>query len=148
MAQISKGIKIGYAVAVAPRTVAPTYTYVPELTGIPALGSAPTTHQTTTLDNISHVYIKGLSDIGGNLEFPCMFTKPIIDVVDTAVLAEDGGAVHEWAVEFPAPLLRRAYFNGEASIVYNDSADVDAPLVGTLALTPSTDILWEDIVVE
>lgn len=146
MAQISKGIKIGYAVALATRTLPLVYTYIPELTGIPSLGSAPSTHQVTTLDNASHVYIKGLADIGGNLEFPCMFTKEIIDIVDTAVLAEASGEAHEWAVEFPAPLAKRAYFTGEASLVYNDSADIDAPLVGTLALTPSSDILWEDVV--
>ncbi len=145
MAQISKGIKLGYAVATSPRTQAPVYTYIPDLTGIPALGGAPATHQTTTLENTSHTYIKGLPDSGGNLDFPCIFTSAVIDAVDTALQAEDGGTIHEWAVEFPAPLKKRAYFNGEVAIVYNESTDVDAPVTGTVSLIPNSEILWEDI---
>ena len=145
MAQISKGIKLGYAEAVSPRVAPPTYTYIPDLTGIPALGGAPATHQVTDLDNTSHVYIKGLPDVGGNLDFPCIFTDEIITAVDTALGLEESGTIHEWAVEFPAPVSRRAYFNGECSTVFNESVDVDAPITGTLSLVPNTEIKWEDI---
>jgi hypothetical protein len=145
MGQISLGIKLGYAVAtVAPNRPA-SYTYIPDITGIPALGAAPATHQITDLDNTSHVYIKGLMDIGGNLDFPTIFTPEVIDVVDTAITAEEGGTIHEWCVEFPAPLSKRAYFNGEASHVFNESVDVDAPVTGTLSLIPNSEIKWEDI---
>jgi len=146
MGQISLGIKLGYAVAVTPRTVAPTYGYIPDITGIPALGASPATHQITDLDNTSHVYIKGLVDVGGNLDFPVIFTPDVIDAVDNAITAEEGGATHEWCVEFPAPLSVRAYFNGEASHVFNESVDVDAPITGTLSLIPNSEITWEDVV--
>lgn len=145
MAQISLGIKLGYAVATEAPTRPSSYTYIPDITGIPALGAAPSTHQVTDLDNTAHVYIKGLPDVGGNLDFPCIFTSEVIDAVDTAITAEDGGATHEWAVEFPAPLSKRAYFNGQASMVFNESVDVDAPVTGTLSLIPNTEIEWEDI---
>jgi hypothetical protein len=145
MAQISQGIKLGYAVA----TVAParpvSYTYIPDITGIPALGASPSTHQVTDLDNTSHVYIKGLADVGGNLDFPCIFTSEVIDAVDTAITAEEGGTEHEWCVDFPAPLSKRAYFQGEASMVFNESVDVDAPITGTVSLVPNSEIEWEDI---
>ena len=67
MAQISQGIKLGYAVATEAPARPGSYTYIPDITGIPALGASPSTHQVTDLDNTSHVYIKGLADIGGNL---------------------------------------------------------------------------------
>ena len=145
MAQISQGIKLGYAVATEALSRPESYTYIPDITGIPSLGASPSTHQVTNLDNTSHVYIKGLADIGGNLDFPCIFTSEVIDAVDTAITAEESGAIHEWAVEFPAPLSKRAYFQGEASMVFNESVDVDAPITGTVSLVPNSEIEWEDI---
>lgn len=144
MAQISKGIKLGYAVAVDPRNNAPTYTYVPNITGIPALGATPSTHQVTDLDDSMHKYIKGLVDIGGTLEFPCIFTTEVFEEIDDAISLEASGDV-EWCVEFPAPLSKRAYFNGEASPVFNESVDVDAPVTGTVSIIPTSAIEWEDI---
>ena len=108
MGQISKGIKLGYAVATTAPARPASYTYIPDITGIPALGAAPATHQITDLDNTMHVYIKGLVDLGGNLDFPVIFTPEVIDAIDTAINAEVGGAIHEWCVEFPAPLSTRA----------------------------------------
>ena len=147
MAQISQGIKLGYgAMTGAELSVRPeSYTYIPDITGIPALGASPSTHQVTDLDNTAHVYIKGLPDVGGNLDFPCIFTSAVIDAVDTAITAEESGSLHEWAVEFPAPLSKRAYFLGEASVVFNESVDVDAPITGTLSIVPNSEIEWEDI---
>ena len=145
MAQISVGIKLGYAVITAlGERPAGAYTYIPDITGVPALGASPSTHDVTDLDNTSKVYIKGLVDAGGNLDFPCIFTSEVIDGVDTAITAE-ASAIHEWCVEFPAPLSKRAYFAGEASHVFNESVDVDAPVTGTISLIPNSEILWEDI---
>jgi uncharacterized repeat protein (TIGR02543 family) len=90
-----------------------------------------------------HRYIKGLADVGGNLDFPCIFTDDITDVVDAAILAQDSYVV-EWCVEFPYPLGKRMYFTGEASEVYNESVDVDAPVTGSLSLVPTSEIATED----
>lgn len=139
MAQISKGVRLGYG-QMSGESRPSTRTYLPDLTGIPALGSAPSTHDVTTLDDTMHVYIKGLTDVGGSMEFPALFTPAIIDAVDTAL-----GLANplEWCVEFPHPLGKRAYFIGEASKVFNESVDVDAPITGTLAIVPKTEIQWE-----
>lgn len=139
MAQISKGVRLGYGQMNGVNRPS-TRTYLPDLTGIPALGSAPSTHDVTTLDDNMHVYIKGLTDVGGSMEFPALFTPAIIDAVDTALGLT---TALEWCVEFPHPLGKRAYFIGEASKVYNESVDVDAPLTGTLAIVPKTEIQWE-----
>lgn len=146
MAQLSKGIKIGYRQMTDIDTRGNgTYTYLPDITGIPALGGAPATHQTTDLEDNAHTYIAGLPDSGGNLDFPCNFTAGIIDAVDTAISLQNQGKYLEWAVEFPAPLLKRYYFRGEASVVYNESVDVDAPVTGTVSLVPNTVVENEDI---
>lgn len=147
MAQISLGIKLGYATisAIGERPTG-DYTYIEDITGIPALGAAPATHQVTTLEDAAHVYIKGLVDVGGNLDFPCVFTPAVIDAIDTAITAEEAGTIHEWCVEFPAPLSKRFYFAGQASQVFNESVDVDAPVLGTISLIPNSEILSEDIV--
>lgn len=141
MAQLSKGIRVGYGVK-SGETRPTSYTFIPELTGIPALGASPSTHQRTTLMDSMHRYMKGLIDVGGSLDFPCIFTDEIIDEVDTAVGLQDTNVL-EWAVEFPMPLGRRAYFTGEASSVYNESIDVDAPVTGSLSVVPSSEIAWE-----
>lgn len=140
MAQISKGIRLGYMVS---GTSPKAYTFLPDLTGIPALGATPSTHQRTTLNDSMHRYIKGLVDVGGNLDFPCIFTDDIIDAVDTAITAQGSGTL-EWAVEFPLPLGKRMYFTGEVSKVFNESVDVDAPITGTVSIVPSGSILMED----
>lgn len=139
MAQISKGVRLGYG-QMSGVTRPSSRTYLPDLTGIPALGSAPSTHDVTTLDDTMHVYIKGLVDVGGSMEFPALFTPAIIDAVDTAMALSNP---LEWCVEFPYPLGKRAYFIGDASKVYNESVDVDAPVTGTLAIVPKTEIQWE-----
>ena len=139
MAQISKGVRLGYG-QMSGESRPSTRTYLPDLTGIPALGSAPSTHDVTTLDDNMHIYIKGLTDVGGSMEFPALFTSAIIDAVDTALGLT---TALEWCVEFPYPLGKRAYFIGEASKVYNESVDVDAPITGTVAIVPKTEIRWE-----
>ena len=140
MAQISKGIRLGYMVwGTSPKA----YTFLPDLTGIPALGATPSTHQRTTLNDSMHRYIKGLVDVGGNLDFPCIFTDEVIDAVDTAITAQ-GSSTLEWAVEFPLPLGTRMYFTGEVSKAFNESVDVDAPITGTVSIVPTSPILMED----
>ena len=140
MAQISKGIRLGY---MASGTNPKAYTFLPDLTGIPALGATPSTHQRTTLNDSMHRYIKGLVDVGGNLDFPCIFTDEVIDAVDTAITAQGSGTL-EWAVEFPLPLGKRMYFTGEVSKAFNESVDVDAPITGTVSIVPTGSILMED----
>lgn len=140
MAQISKGIRLGYMVS---GTSPKAYTFLPDLTGIPALGATPSTHQRTTLNDSMHRYIKGLVDVGGNLDFPCLFTDEVIDAVNDAITAQ-GANTLEWAVEFPLPLGKRIYFTGEVSHVFNESVDVDAPITGTVSIVPTSSILTED----
>ncbi len=148
MATLSKGVQLGYADHVSPRVSAPEYEYLTDITGIPALGASPASHQVTTLSDTQHVYIKGLQDVGGTLDFSCVLTEDLIDDVLAIIDKQDEGDVIEWCVEFPAPLSQRAYFTGEANYVFNEAVEVDAPIMGTLSIVPSSAILWESTVVD
>lgn len=141
MAQISKGIRLGYG-EMDGVTRPTSYVFLPELTGIPALGASPSTHQVTTLMDAMHKYTKGLVDVGGNLDFPCIFTPSIYTAVGTAETLQ-GTETLEWCIEFPLPLGKRAYFLGEISPIFNESVDVDAPVLGTISIIPNGEIAWE-----
>jgi len=143
MTQLSKGIRLGYG-EMTGDTRPISYTFISELTGIPALGASPSTHQSTTLNDSSHVYIKGLIDVGGNLDFPCNFTNSVIDEIDVAIALQEGGSVLEWCIEFPMPLGLRSYCQGEVAKVFNESVDVDAPITGTISLVPTSVVANEE----
>jgi len=143
MATLSKGVQLGYADHVSPRLAPPTYDYLTDITGIPALGASPASHQVTTLADAQHVYIKGLQDVGGTLDFSCVLTEDLIDDVLAIIDDQLSPTAIEWCVEFPSPLLQRAYFTGEANYVFNEAVEVDAPIMGTLSIVPSSAILWE-----
>lgn len=146
MATLSYGVQLGYAEAVVAPARPVAYTYIPDLTGVPALGASPASHQVTTLDQAQHTYIKGLQDIGGTLDFSCVFTEAVIDEIDDVVtLQADDPYKVEWCVEFPSPMSMRAYFTGEASVVFNEAVEVDAPIMGTISIVPSSEIKWEAV---
>ena len=140
MAQISQGIKLGYAVATeAPARPGELHLHSRHHWNPLHLGASPSTHQVTDLDNTSHVYIKGLADIGGKLGLPLYLHQRVIDAVDTAITAEEGGSNPRSGLLSSLPLLsKRAYFQGEASMVFNESVDVDAPITGTVSLVPNS----------
>ena len=143
MAQISKGIRLvwGSKTGVAQPEL---WTPIPDVKSIPALGSTPNTIQTTTLADNMHTYIKGLQDIGGALEFTCNYTPELLAAVQAAITAQGSGVV-VWAVEFPAPLNKRVYWEGEAELPYNTDVSVDAVVEATLAIVPNSVIESEDI---
>lgn len=142
MAQLSKGIRVGYAPKLNGNR--PTdWVFLSDLTGIPALSGAPASHQVTTLMDSAHTYVMGLLDSGGNLDFPCIFTSKVISETGQAV-ALQSTSILEWVVEFPYPLGKRYYFEGEVTPVYNESVDVDAPVTGTVSLVPNVVVQSED----
>lgn len=143
MAQISKGIRLVWGTKSG--AAQPTsWKEIPDVKSIPALGSTPNTIQTTTLADDMHTYIKGLQDIGGALEFTCNYTPELITAVEEAITAQGSGTV-VWAVEFPAPLQKRVYWEGEAELPFNSDVAVDAVVEATLAIVPNTIIEMEDI---
>ena len=143
MAQISKGTRLLWGV-VGETGRATSRLMIPSIKSIPALGATPNTIQVTDLEDEKHTYIKGLQDIGGALEFTCNYTPEVLDAIDKAVVAQNEGVV-EWCVEFPAPLNKRIYWQGEVEPVFNTEVAVDAVVEGTVAIVPNTVLQIEDI---
>jgi len=147
IAQISLGVVLGYRevpIEETARPASPTYTYIPTKT-VPALGSAPATLDITDLTQKAHTYIKGLEDSGGALDFTINMTSDILTAVDAVLVLQKTKTI-EWAVEFPAPLSRRFYFNGQASPVRNSDVAVDAVVEGTFSIIANNVIEQEAIV--
>jgi hypothetical protein len=133
MATLSKSISLKYTVpAGSPVTVT-------GVTGIPALGTAPASHDVTELLDTAHKYIKGLADSGGSLDFSCNFSSTLVTLINTAVA---GGPATVWTVTFPTTPPVVATFTGDANPLFTDAVEVDAPITATLSIIPTSAITF------
>lgn len=122
MATISKGIKL--------------FKGEKELTNlqeIPELGGEAEAIEITTLADVAHVYTDGILNYGDNLAFKFLYEKAQF----TELVGEDG--VIEWKVELPDGAT--CTFSGTCSAKL-DSVGINAPLTYTLAIKPSTKMVW------
>jgi hypothetical protein len=87
------GIHLGYAIEETAGT-RPTsgYTDLPGVKSTPSLNPSPDTLDATTLnDSEWKVYIQGLKDLGGNLEFTFNLTQALLDTWDSLMTAYEAG---------------------------------------------------------
>lgn len=141
MAQSTQGIKIGYSASTSG-----TWSYFPDLTGFPSLAGSNTTIDVTTLNETTNkIYLKGLADLGGTLEFPGFLTTELFDAVEAARTAQAATGYVYICIEFPAPFGKRAYFKGEVYQLTPDDGSVDSAVTASLRVTPMSDIEWETI---
>lgn len=144
MAQLSVGMSVEYGESISGAKPA-SWTVIPDITSIPAMGGTISTHDVTTIYNTMKVYIEGLPDVGGTLGFAANFTPELFQVVETIIATQKTGKKHAFAVSYPAPLSKRVWFIGTVAPLSSDEAGVDAPLTCTVNITPATDFTWEDI---
>lgn len=135
MANLSRGITLKYSIAGGAYSSA-----LPDITGIPALGASPASHQVTDLEDTAHVYIKGLMDIGGTLDFSANFTSALNSAVNLAIAGQTTPTNVAWRVTFPNAMT--ATFTGEAEHLFPEAVEVDAPITATLSIVPSSAITW------
>lgn len=122
MAILSKGIKL--------------FCGEDELTNlleVPDLGGEADSVEVTTLADGAHVFINGLMSYGDSLAF-----KFIYDKAQFTELAGMAGA-QTWKVQFPDGAT--CSFSGQCSVKM-DAAAVNAALTYTLAVKPSTEMVW------
>lgn len=122
MAILSKGIKL--------------FCGEDELTNlleVPDLGGEADSVEVTTLADGAHVFINGLMSYGDSLAF-----KFIYDKAQFTELAGMEGA-QTWKVQFPDGAT--CSFGGQCSVKM-DAAAVNAALTYTLAVKPSTEMVW------
>ena len=121
MATISKGIKL--------------YKGETELTNlqeIPELGGDAEAIEITTLADAAHMYTDGILNYGDSLAFKFLYEKE-----QFTSLADK--AVAEWKVELPDGAT--CTFSGTGSVKL-DGVGVNAALTYTLAIKPSSAMVW------
>ena len=127
MAVISKGIKLSY------KTTDDTYTELTNLQEIPALGGTSEAIEITTLADAAHTYTDGLLNYGDSLAFKFLYEQTQFE----ALHALEG--VSGWKVELPDGLA--CTFSGTSSVQL-DGVGINAALTYTLAVKPSTEMIW------
>jgi len=139
MAQSTAGIKLYYGASIN-HAEPLSWTEIPDITGVPAMSSAPNKLETTTLSATTmKTYINGLQDLGGSFEFPANMTPELVSAVDTAAAAPGSGA-RAFKVSYPAPLSTGYWWEGEIQAVRPGEAGVDAVATTTLYISQETEI--------
>lgn len=142
MAQSTAGIRLYYGDATVSGsniTIPSTWTEIPDITGTPAMASAPATLETTTLaQTVQKTYINGLMDLGGTFEFNANLTPALIAAVDLAAADPGTGKTRAFSLVFPAPLSTRYWWTGKVLPVAPDAASVDAVAAAILYISQET----------
>lgn len=121
MATISKGIKL--------------FKGEVELTNlqeIPELGGDAEAIEITTLADAAHMYTDGIKNYGDSLAFKFLYEKEQFTTLNAAGEAE-------WKVELPDGAT--CTFNGTGSVKL-DGVGVNAALTYTLAIKPTSEMVW------
>lgn len=122
MATISKGIKL--------------YKGEVELTNlqeIPELGGDSEAIEITTLADAAHMYTDGIKNYGDSLAFKFLYEKTQFSTL------EADKATAEWRVELPDGAT--CSFEGTGTVKL-DGVGVNAALTYTLAVKPSSEMVW------
>ena len=125
---ISKGITLSYKSGGAG-----DYTPLTNLQEIPDLGGTTEAIEITTLADAAHMYTDGLKDYGDSLEFKFLYEGTQFDTLNALT-----GSIN-WQVKLPDEST--CSFSGSSSVKL-DGVGVGAALTYTLAIKPSTEMVW------
>ena len=128
MAVISKGITLSY------KNGTGEYIELENLQEIPELGGDTEAIEITTLADGAHMYTNGIKNYGDSLAFKFLY--------DAAQFATLNGLTDEvnWKVTLPDE-AGACTFDGVASVKL-DGVGVNAALTYTLAVKPTSEMLW------
>jgi hypothetical protein len=123
---LSKGIELSYKKDQA-------FVALTNLLEIPDLGGEVEAVEITTLADSAHVYIDGLKNYGDSLEFKFNYEGD-----QFAALNALEGTI-EWQVQLPEG--ETCTFSGSCSVRL-DGVGINAALTYTLAVKPSSEMIW------
>lgn len=117
------------------------YKAVPEVKTMPSFNPAPSTIDSTTLEETEFTtYVQGLKDLGGALEYGANLTDSLDtfwdQVMDDFDTAQAAGKSMWWCVYHPK-LANATYFPGEPAEIGINEASVGAMAETTLYITPT-----------
>lgn len=127
MAVISKGIKLSYKAGEG------QFTELTNLQEIPELGGDAEAIEITTLADAAHMYTDGIKNYGDSLAFKFLYEKTQFTTLNGLKTAT------EWKVELPDGAS--CTFSGTGSVKL-DGVGVNAALTYTLAVKPTTEMVW------
>lgn len=126
MATISKGITLSYKEG-------SEYVELTNLQEIPELGGNAEAIEITTLADAAHMYTDGIKNYGDSLAFKFLYEKEQFSFLNTVKTTK------EWLVALPDG--ETCAFAGTCSVKL-DGVGVNAALTYTLAIKPSSEMVW------
>jgi len=143
------GVHLGYAVETTAGT-RPTsgYTDLPGVKSTPSLNPSPEALDATTLNETTYmVYVQGLKDLGGSLEFNFNLTQVFLNAWETlcsaAATAKAAGKATWFCITIPG-LTKAVFFKGEPSDAGLPAMEVNSVLETTAYITPTGEPSWEN----
>lgn len=141
------GVHLKYAVETAANT-RPTsgYTDLPGVKSTPSLNPAPEALDATTLNEKEYIiYVQGLKDLGGSLEFTFNLTQSLLDVWDTLMTASEAakasGKSTWFMIDVPG-LSEAVFFRGDPADTGLPAMEVNTVLETTMYITPTGEPIW------
>lgn len=140
------GVHLKYAVAETRPTTG--YTDIPGVKSTPSLNPAPEALDATTLNEEEYVvYVQGLKDLGGALEFNFNLTQAFLTAWETLVSASEAGkastpAQATWFEIMIPGLTNSVYFKGVPADAGLPAMEVNSVLETTAYITPTGEPVW------
>ncbi len=146
MAQITAGIKVGWAADTDSGVTTPTsFTAFPEITDTPDFSGSQDTFETTSFDNLTtKTYVAGLADLGGELEFSYIESRAFRTAYDTALASSKANGNVWIQVAIPAPLNYAMTVRASLSSLGLASQSINGVLASTFKITPVGEPTWTD----
>lgn len=141
------GVHLKYAVEATAGTRPTTgYTDIPGVKSTPSLNPAPEALDATTLNEEEYiVYVQGLKDLGGSLEFNFNLTQAFLTAWETLVTASETGKASSKATWFEIMipgLTNSVFFKGVPADAGLPAMEVNSVLETTAYITPTGEPTW------
>lgn len=143
------GVHLKYAVEATAGTRPKTgYIDIPGVKSTPSLNPAPEALDATTLNEEEYVvYVQGLKDLGGALEFNFNLTEAFLTTWETLVTASETGKASSKATWFEIMipgLTNSVFFKGVPADAGLPAMEVNSVLETTAYITPTGEPIWDD----
>ena len=141
------GVHLKYAVEATAGTRPTTgYTDIPGVKSTPSLNPAPEALDATTLNEEEYVvYVQGLKDLGGALEFNFNLTEAFLTAWTTLTTAYETGKASSKATWFEIMipgLTNSVFFKGIPADAGLPAMEVNSVLETTAYITPTGEPTW------
>lgn len=141
------GVKMSYCVESTAGTRPTTgYTELPGVKSTPSLNPAPEALDATTLNETEYiVYVQGLKDLGGSLEFTFNLTQAFITTYTammTAVATAKAAGKSTWFLINVPGLTNGVYFRGDPADLGLPAMEVNSVLETSIYITPTGEPVW------